>query len=518
MMLAILQQLKSPCQCSVSILHNALSQRSNEVSIYFMKKIKLLRGLIINLLLTHGQAVAGGDSPIKFNDIGFLLETVDVMVKPLYKSEKGMQRYTQTQKFQEWKTELKELSDKLTDIEDHSRETQFGHAIELFSDRLEQDIFPMSGYLASNSENKRVAREEEKKLERAIESSPYLKALVDKYQVNPKKLSDRKLGPVFASQLHREVNDNDIANEIKTIEDFLKITPFSKSNKSCQDICPDNQAILALNRGRAEINPSAEETQQNFTAFRNTHEDFDDFIVKQFGFCWGQTSTLYKFKQYAVFKPESQKDTIDDVITKFRRLIREEKFVQFNGYKSLREMSDGDINPEIKIALMREIAREWARNATTIRSARRLGPARHAMKLKNYAKVYNEIVSRILTNQIVQIKFNAHEVHGWSHIINVYGFEETKNELRLYVEDPNLYPEQVVYNEQYPLGNNYIAIKKKKYAGKGFAYYPELLNVAKLTGSQRVGEIEITREGKIQISQTIDNLRKICINVTGCKL
>lgn len=447
--------------------------------------------------------------------IGTLLRTLKYVSAPLFRSEAGLERMAAKPKFDKWLDDLKLLTDVAsgTSYED---ETQFEHAINLLEERIKNDQFALSGYHGSLRTNRREARKERKLFKEVTKQSAF-NQVFEKYQADKKDYETRSLGPVFAHQLSYS-DDLTIGHidGIKSLDQLLD-RKMNANKVKCEELCPEDHRILRVNRDRLKIDLADKDTHLNFTNFRNIPEDFDNYVKKQFGFCWGHSSSLYKFKHYARFNPEAKLDSLEEIKTKLEKLIREQEIVTFNGIASIRELTDAQ-GEETKHHFMREIAREWARNAMTIKNILALGPATKELKYKDYIEAYNEVVKRVLSNQIVQIKFNAHDINGWSHIVNAYGFEETPEEYRIYVQDPNVFPEDVTVTEKYPNGDSFLAIKKKKLKGKtGFAYSPALANVEKLAGSQRIGLIEVTNEGRLQVLQTIQKYAQICREQTECQ-
>lgn len=471
-----------------------------------------MKNLILGVALLGANTSFAQEQLSTGRKIGMILQGLKYLAAPAFRGEEGMQRLTDKPKFDRWLDDLKQLTDEATDT-NYEQETQFQHAIFLIEERLQNDQFALSGYHHSKRTNRKQAKREEKTFN-DVKANESFKHVYDNFVADEKSPQKRTRGPIFANKAHFKDSTTKQIDGVYSLESLLKMRTNSTK---CESVCPNDHRILRVNRDGNKINIQDQETHLAFTSFRNINEDFDQFIKKQFGFCWGHTSTLYKFKQYARFNQQAPLDSIEVLKEKLQKLIREEEIVTFNGIASIRELSD-ESSPDVRLHLMREIAREWARNAMTIKNILALGGATKELKYKDYIEVYNDIVARILSNQIVQIKFNAHDINGWSHIVNAYGFQETEDEYRIFVQDPNIFPEDLIVNEEFPFGDSYLAIKKKKVNKKyGFAYNPSLARVAKLQGSQRLGLIEVTTEGRLQIMQTIDKYAALCREKTQCE-
>ena len=430
---------------------------------------------------------------------------------PTLSGQLRMQKITTTQAYKNWLKDIKYLTDEIYGTQ-KSDNTQFGHAIALISERLENDKQAMSGYMSSGKMNKNYLKRE-KELLNDLSAEKEFSTVYDSLKADANGPLVRSLGPIYAYNMNYSNGDLNHLDRHQNLREVLNDN--ERIDQSCQAVCPLNYGLLRINRAPIKIVYGDARTQEDFTTFRNKPEDFNQYIKKQFGFCWGHSSLLYKFKRYAIFRPNLTRDSANVLKLQIQSLIRNEAMVEFNGYKSLWDLSDS--NEEVKVILMSEVAREWARSALTIRNIISLQSAVKAMKQKEYVAFYNNVLKRILSNQLVQIKFNAHKVSGWSHIVNAYAVEEKEDEYRIYVQDPNTFPNDVPA-ENSPGVNNFIAIKKTPAVdGKGFAYYSPLKDVPSLKGEVRVGLTEITPEGRMMALQTVEKYQAVCEQITRCQ-
>lgn len=286
--------------------------------------------------------------------------------------------------------------------------------------------------------------------------------------------------------------------KITTLLDLKLKKPFK--GQSCSKVCPGTSEILKYNSG---VFKTAQDNY--FTPFINRRIEFQPIVYSQFGFCWGVTTLLGKFKSLAIFDPENKlkakitqqeatslevlKEKIDDVVLRGQITV----FPYVNG---LREMEKYGAKPH----LLEKGAYSWTINAISKDSFGALGPSTLVQTPEYNRSVIKELKARVAQNQMPEIMFNAVGIWGDSHVTRVFGVETSPAGDKILIEDPNYFPENI------PSGGNVILLSPD---GK-FRYEPWL-------DTADLGLVKLTDEGKGFDRHVINTYKKYCEMNSGCK-
>lgn len=335
-----------------------------------MKKL-----LLVTLFCTALPLFASEEPKMRLGKkITVAARAIRYLLSPTFNSPERQKEITNKQAYLNWEVEIKHFSDVIyqTDFDD---DTQFAHAIDFISEKIKNDQQPLAGHFVTKREFRKMLNAEHEATLKIYEDVNLLKTY-GKYRADYQPLK-RSFAPVWSKNLNFQPTQEVCLDQYQSLQDL--IAGGQATSESCEKVCPKNHLMLRLHRSPLDIDYRKPETSESFTSFRNLPEDFENYIKKQFGFCWRHTSVLYKFKRYALFAPSEAQDSLEVVKQKIQDIVRSEKIVEFKGYKSLLELTQ---NEELKTYLMAEVAREWARNALSIPNLLGLKKATHVMSYR----------------------------------------------------------------------------------------------------------------------------------------